>query len=137
MSKTNDENEYTQIITPFFSVTDQSTGSISYEIHQNNGSHDMLSHVNSIISKHTTENTSFSGTWLLIATWDEVQPHGKNYVSVTLYCFRNNIASKLFLPDQHISGNTGHRSNHLLICYLHIQVWGHEFLRSWSNWICP
>ena len=71
-----DENEYTRVVNPFLSVNDPSTGSISYEVHQNNGSHnDIFSHVNSIINGR--ENTSFSGSWILIATWDNVQQYGK------------------------------------------------------------
>ena len=79
-----DENEYTRVVNPFLSVNDPSTGSISYEVHQNNGSrNDIFSRVNSIINGH--ENTSFSGSWFLIAIWDNVQQYGKNFVSDTTF----------------------------------------------------
>ena len=66
-------------VAPFISTTDPSSGLVSYEIHQGGNSQDYLSYVSSIINLH--ENTSFTGTWLLVATWENVTDIAGNYVS--------------------------------------------------------
>lgn len=66
-------------VAPFLSTTDPSSGLVSYEIHHGGNSQDYLSYVSSIINQH--ENTSFTGTWLLVTTWENVTNIAGNYVS--------------------------------------------------------
>ncbi len=63
-------------ISPFFgSIND---GSIKYEVHTTasnfSGSIDLIGRVSNFISNKT--ETTFEGSWMLVALWDEVPPFG-------------------------------------------------------------
>ena len=73
------EDTYTGVVSPFFSENDPSSGSISYEIHQGGSSQTILSTVNQIVNQHT--NASFNGSWVLVATWNNVQQNARSNVS--------------------------------------------------------
>ena len=66
------------LVAPFFTDTDisQGIGQIDYEIHTNSTSESILSSVDELINFHL--NANFSGKWMVVATWDRVQPFG-NY----------------------------------------------------------
>ena len=61
---------------PFWSDNDiRLDGEIFYEVHvagNNSNSDQILSQVNAFISNQTEDN--FTGTWMLVAQWDEVPP---------------------------------------------------------------
>ena len=124
------------MVAPFLMVNKLSSGSVSYEVHQENSSEHILSLVNSIITAH--KYSSFNSSWLLIATWKSIQKPGTNLVSVTTKHLKNNILANLkyIFTDQHIPGNTGHRF-HLIILHLHIFLWGLKFFKSRQNWDFP
>ena len=76
------EKYFTGLVAPFLTVNNLSSGSVLYEVHQENSSRHTLSLVNSIINGH--ENTSlFSSSWLLVATWKSIKQHGTSNVSVS------------------------------------------------------
>ena len=79
------QEAYTGIVSPFFSENDPLQGSISYEIHQWNSSQHNLSLVNQIINQHM--NANFNGSWVLVATWNNVQPVVENKVSIIIIIY--------------------------------------------------
>lgn len=63
---------------PFWSDVDiRLFGRIQYEVHTIadgvQGSIDLIAQVNNYIYNST--ETTFEGTWMLVALWDEVHPH--------------------------------------------------------------
>ena len=59
-----------QKVAPFYSYFNESTGLVSYEIHEGSRSQDILSYVDSIIHEH--ESTSFASKWLLLVSWKDL-----------------------------------------------------------------
>jgi hypothetical protein len=70
------ENTSLPLVAPFFTDIDISNGvgQIDYEIHTSDTSGSILSQVDSVINEHT--GTSFSGEWMLVATWEQVPAFG-------------------------------------------------------------
>ena len=72
------QNRY--LVTPFWDDVDISGpggGSIYYQVHEasgdNPGSLSLLEQVNDFVQ--AVENSSFVGTWMLVAMWDQVHPY--------------------------------------------------------------
>ena len=72
------ESEYPLInpfIAPYWIDSDPSQGGfVSYEVFQENN--EQLSEVNSFISQ--AESVEFSGSWMIVAQWDDVPVLGTN-----------------------------------------------------------
>ena len=73
--------EQVRVVAPFIGANNASDGQVSYEIHNESTSSDILSFVSSIINEH--QNISFRGTWLIVATWENVTENGGDPVSKT------------------------------------------------------
>lgn len=68
-----DELEY--IVAPYWSdISTRSVGTVSYEIHTNESSLELLHTVSKYI-RHQEQN-QFSGTWMLVAEWNRVPSPG-------------------------------------------------------------
>lgn len=75
------------LVAPFWEDVDiRNAGNIYYETHDANNSRssELLAQVSGFVSNQT--GTSFSGTWMTVAFWDQVHPfpHG---LSPTFYSF--------------------------------------------------
>ena len=71
-----EEDAYTGVVAPFLSRNNFSSGSILYEVHTRATSKFIFSIVDSIINKHH-KNHIFNGSWLLVASWQNVKPYGE------------------------------------------------------------
>ena len=81
------DNKTHALVAPFFADIDirkNGSGKIEYEIHTNNAT--VLSQVNSLIGDRGHD---FKGTWLLVATWDNVPAYYQDYSIVRLLIFLN------------------------------------------------
>lgn len=72
---------WTSVITPFWA--NQSTlngGIVSWEIHNNSLSPDIIDQVNTLIEEEYGDS-EFNGTWMMICFWEDVAPLEESYVS--------------------------------------------------------
>ena len=68
-----------RVWTPFFSRSVPESGLVRFEIHSFPESHQIMCSVNSIINTH--EDNTFSGKWLVVALWKNLQSPTSNNVS--------------------------------------------------------
>ncbi len=69
------------IVAPYWADTDISAGkgSVVYEVHDasNSGSKEMLDQLSTFVGLRTGD-FDFSGSWMLVAKWDRVQPYSQD-----------------------------------------------------------
>lgn len=73
---------WTSVITPFWA--NQSTlygGIVSWEIHNNSLSPDIIDQVTTFIEEEYGDS-EFNGTWMMICFWEDVAPLEESYVSL-------------------------------------------------------
>ena len=89
----NNITQYGYVVAPFWSDNDLTlAGNITYQVEE--FSSDQLTSASAFITD--TTNTNFSGTWMLVAQWNDVHPypHGSNPSSSAL-----NAVSIIILDD--------------------------------------
>lgn len=79
----NESDALEYIVAPYWSDIDTSTsGSVSYEFHTNKTSLPLLHKVSKYIRQR--EHNYFSGTWMLVAEWNNVAAPGRlNNINAT------------------------------------------------------
>ena len=78
------------LVAPFWSDVDiEQDGQILYEVHNSTNS-DLLDQVSSAINNNT-DAIDFSGTWMLVARWDNVSPYPAGTGSQFLIDLYNSI----------------------------------------------
>ena len=77
-SLTSDSSNSDYIVAPFEADTNIASGrgQVSYEVHTNSTSPAQLSRVNSFIRQQ--KQSSFAGTWMLVAEWKDVPQSGQS-----------------------------------------------------------
>ena len=74
-----DFDDHIRLITPFFSRSVPESGLVQFEIHYGNDSQEIFNSVDSIINSYQHKN--FSGEWLVVASWENLQSPTSNNVS--------------------------------------------------------
>ena len=124
------------LVAPFFTDVDTSVGvgEVEYEVHTEATSRTILSDVSNLINNCTGKQ--FIGTWLLVATWEDVPAYGED-PTVVSYNSKTYLNFHLynFCPvDQHIPGYSCDRLNKFL-CSFHLLLWRPVILVWCCDWI--
>ena len=70
-----ESSSYNYLVAPFWADHDiRSSGQISYEVHSSYTA--LLSYVSTYISQQM--DTNFTGSWMLVADWNEAPKHGSS-----------------------------------------------------------
>ena len=122
------------VVAPFWSDADlRLEGRASWEIHDLMQSEELVNAISVFIQQNYDGAENFSGTWMIVAFWEDVHPwpHGvgfntpftlsvrdcSQYKGLIYHCVPSSFAGK-YLP-----GNCDHRWNEI-VCSVHIQMWG-------------